>query len=191
MNRLMITLVRPRYRKLADFLRLRISVDGSAVSNKLGIANVLVADVPNRASSITVEIERPRTSREFQLEPDQSEICLLLLTDWKKPFLSRQVRIELINPDIIDTYAPPLDNGVELFHQPLKLVRMMVAGTLMFILSLFIMAYGLKMAVRFHYDPFIFAVSCGFALMGAYVMTLGLVAIRGVRDWRNRPLPLR
>jgi hypothetical protein len=191
MNNMSLYLVRPKYRKLSDFLRLKIFVDGDEVTQKLGIANVICVPIPVSKDAISVRTDHPKASLTLHSTSQTTELAVLILTKWEVPFIRRAARIEWINPRLIDTYAPPFNTGSEMFGLPYRLVRMILTSLGVLLVGMAVVVYGTLAIWAMPTNIVLVVVSVGFVLMGGYVISLGLVGIRGVRDFFNRPTGFR
>ncbi len=184
-------LVRPKYRNLSDFLRLKIYVNGEEVNHKLGIANVVCVPITKAQNFISVSSENPEASLMLATPTQEDEFAVLILTKWKIPFIRRAARIEWINPRVIDTYVPSFITGREIFGLPSLLVRMILTGPSVIVIGFIIVAYGAMKIWDMPTNVVLVVASLVFASIGAYFAFLGVVAIRGVRDFFNRPTGFR
>ena len=191
MNNASLYLVRPKYTKLSDFLRLKIFVDGDEVTQKLGIANVIRVPIPVSKNPILVRTDHPKASLTLHFTSQTTELAVLILTKWEVPFIRRAARIEWINPRVIDTYVPSFITGREIFGLPSLLVRMMLTGPSVIVIGFIIVAYGAMKIWDMPTNVVLVVASLVFASIGAYFAFLGVVAIRGVRDFFNRPTGFR
>ncbi len=191
MNNASLYLVRPKYTKLSDFLRLKIFVDGDEVTQKLGIANVIRVPIPVSKNPILVRTDHPKASLTLHSTSQTTELAVLILTKWEVPFIRRAARIEWINPRVIDTYVPSFITGREIFGLPSLLVRMMLTGPGVIVIGFIIVAYGAMKIWDMPTNVVLVVASLVFASIGAYFAFLGVVAIRGVRDFFNRPTGFR
>ena len=191
MNNASLYLVRPKYTKLSDFLRLKIFVDGDEVTQKLGIANVIRVPIPVSKNPILVRTDHPKASLTLHSTSQTTELAVLILTKWEVPFIRRAARIEWINPRVIDTYVPSFITGREIFGLPSLLVRMILTGPSVIVIGFIIVAYGAMKIWDMPTNVVLVVASLVFASIGAYFAFLGVVAIRGVRDFFNRPTGFR
>jgi len=187
MNDATLYLVRPKYRNLSDFFRLKVEVDGQEVNQKLGIANVISVPITKSQDFISVRTENPEASLMLSTSSQTDELAVLILTRWKTPFFRRAARIEWINPRLIDTYAPSFTGGREILGLPSLLVRMILTGLSVIVVGAAVVIYGAMKIWDMPTNVVLVVVSLVFASIGGSFVTLGLVAIRGVRDFFSRP----
>lgn len=180
-------LVRPKFRQLSDFLRLKICVNGEEVNHKLGIGNVVCVPITKAQKFVSISLEHPQSSLMLAMTTEEDEFAVLILTKWKIPFIRRDARIEWINPRVIDTYVASFVTGREIFGLPTSLVRMTLTGPSLIVFGSIIVAYGAMKIWDMPTNVVLVVASLVFSSIGAYFGFIGVVAIRGVRDFFNRP----
>ena len=176
---------------MSDFLRLKIFVDGDEVTRKLGIANVICVPIPVSKDAISVRTDHPKASLTLHSTSQTTELAVLILTKWEVPFIRRAARIEWNNPRVIDTYVPSFITGREIFGLPYRLVRMILTSLGVLLVGMAVVVYGTLAIWTMPTNVVLVVASLVFASIGAYFAFLGVVAIRGVRDFFNRPTGFR